>query len=117
MHDMEKAPISQLDNINEAGSFRLMSDESIKLKDMTKRLQLLFDDEEYRALQKSAREDRMTVAEWVSQALREVRARRRQAADAKLEAVAKACSHELPTADMQSMLKEIEEGYRTQAKL
>ena len=117
MHDLEKAPISQFDNINEAESFRLMSDESIKLKDMTKRLHVLFDDEEYRALQQSAREDRMAVAEWVRQALREVRVRRRQAADAKLEAVAKACSHELPTADMQSMLKEIEEGHRTRTKL
>ena len=117
MHDLEKAPISQFDNINEAQSFRLMCNESIKLKDMTKRLHVLFDDEEYRALQQSAREDRLTVAEWVRQALREVRARRRQAADAKLEAVAKACSHELPTADMQSMLKEIEEGYRTRTKL
>ena len=94
-----------------------MSDESIKLKDKTKRLQLLFDDEEYRALQQSAREDRMTVAEWVRQALRQVRARRRQEADARLEAVAKACSHELPTADMQSMLMEIEKGYRTLTKL
>lgn len=94
-----------------------MSDESIKLKDMTKRLHLLFDDEEYRALQQSAREDRMTVAQWVRQALRQARARRRQEADARLEAVAKACSHELPTADMQSMLMEIEKGYRTLTKL
>lgn len=59
----------------------------------------------------------MTVAEWVRQALRQVRARRRQEADARLEAVAKACSHELPTADMQSMLMEIEKGYRTLTKL
>lgn len=94
-----------------------MSDESIKLKEMTKRLHLLFDDEEYRALRQSAREDRMTVAQWVRQALRQVRARRRQEADARLEAVAKACSHELPTADMQSMLMGIEKGYRTLTKL
>ena len=117
MHDLEKAPISQFDSINEAGSFRLVSDESIELRDMTKRLHVLFDDEEYRALQQSAREDRMTLAQWVRQALRQARALRRQAADTKLKAVAKACSHELPTTDVQSMLKEIEEGYRTRAKL
>lgn len=80
---------------------------------MTKRLQVLFDDDEYRALQQSAREDRMTIAEWVRQALRQVRARRRQEVRAKLEAVEKACLHEFPTADIQSMLAEIDEGYRT----
>ena len=80
---------------------------------MTKRLQVLFDDDEYQALQRSAREDRMTVAEWVRQSLRQVRARRRQDVQAKLEAVAKACSHEFPAADIQSMLAEIDEGYPT----
>lgn len=39
---------------------------------MTKRLQVLFDDE-YVDLQRVAREDRMTVAEWVRQALRPAR--------------------------------------------
>ena len=91
-----------------------MRDESYKLMNVTKRLQVLFDDDEYRALQQSAREDRMTVAEWVRQALRQVRARRRQAIHAKLEAVEKACLHEFPTADIKSMLAEIDEGYRTQ---
>lgn len=40
---------------------------------MTKRLQVLFEDDEYRALQRSAREERMTVAEWVRQTLRQAR--------------------------------------------
>lgn len=86
--------------------------ESIKLNLMTKRLQVLFDDEEYRALQQSAREDRMTVAEWVRQALRQVRQRRRKSVDAKLRALDEACRHEFPTADIDTMLEEIEKGYR-----
>ena len=79
---------------------------------MTKRLQVLFDDDEYRDLQRTAREDRMTVAEWVRQALRVARFDRRRAAEAKLHAVAEAARHEFPTADIDDMLGEIEEGYR-----
>lgn len=78
---------------------------------MTKRLQVLFDDEEYRALQQSAREDRMTLAEWVRQALRQVRRRRHQSVEAKLRAIEEACRHEGPTADIETMIEEIEQGY------
>ena len=79
---------------------------------MTKRLQVLFDDEEYRALQQSARADRMTLAEWVRQALRQVRRRRRRAVEAKLRALDEACRHEFPTADIETMIEEIEQGYQ-----
>ena len=79
---------------------------------MTKRLQVLVNDDEYRELQRVAREDRMTVAEWVRQALRSARLGRRRAADAKLRAVAEAARHEFPTADIEDMLGEIEAGYR-----
>ncbi len=78
---------------------------------MTKRLQVLFDDEEYRDLQRTAREDRMTVAEWVRQALRQVRRSRYQSVDAKLRAIAETRRHQFPTADIDVMLDEIEEGY------
>ena len=78
---------------------------------MTKRLQVLFEDDEYRALQQSAREERMTVAEWVRQALRQARLRRRRAVDTKLQGVAQACRYEFPTADIDVMLDEIEQGY------
>ena len=54
----------------------------------------------------------MTVAEWVRQALRVARFDRRRAAEAKLHAVAEAARHEFPTADIDDMLGEIEEGYR-----
>lgn len=88
-----------------------MTYELNKLNAMTKRLQVLFDDDEYLALQQSAREDRMTMAEWVRQALRQARQRRRQAVDVKLRALEEACRHEGPTADIETMLDEIEQGY------
>ena len=79
---------------------------------MTKRLQVLFDDEEYRELQQSARADRMTLAEWVRQALRQVRRRRHRAVEAKLRALDEAYRHEGPTADIETMIEEIEQGYQ-----
>ena len=77
---------------------------------MSKRLQVLFDDQEYLEIQESARRCRMTVAEWVRQALRRARHEHPAAVDAKLAAVASAASHEYPTADIDVMLREIEAG-------
>jgi len=81
---------------------------------MTKRLQVLFEDDEYRALQQSAREERMTVAEWVRQALRQAQHRRRRAVDTKLQALKRACRHQFPTGDIDLILDEIEKGYLEQ---
>ena len=53
----------------------------------------------------------MTMAEWVRQALRQARQRRRQAVDVKLRVLEEACRHEGPTADIETMLDEIEQGY------
>ena len=79
---------------------------------MSKRLQVLFEDEEYQEIQASARRCRMTVAEWVRQALRQARHDRPATVEAKLAAVAEAASHEFPTADIEVMLREIEAGQR-----
>lgn len=79
---------------------------------MAKRLQVLFDEEEYLEIQGVARRQRMTVAEWVRQALRQARADRRGRVEAKLRAIAKATSHEYPTADIDDMLDEIAAGQR-----
>jgi hypothetical protein len=56
----------------------------------------------------------MTVAEWVRQALRDAR-RREPMRDVtkKLDAVRVAARHEFPTADVDTMLAEIERGYVT----
>ncbi|HUF68849.1 MAG TPA: hypothetical protein VMM79_09430 [Longimicrobiales bacterium] len=54
----------------------------------------------------------MTVAEWVRQALRAAR-RREPAVDTlkKLETVRATARHEYPTAEIETMLAEIERGY------
>jgi hypothetical protein len=79
---------------------------------MSKRLQVLLDEIELREIRRSARASRMTVAEWVRQALRAARARTPNTdAAKKLEHVRAAARHALPTADIDQMLKEIERGY------
>ncbi len=79
---------------------------------MSKRLQVRLDDGEMREIQRMARRHRMTVAEWVRQALR---AARRQVPGTdtrkKLEVVRAAAQHSLPTGDIQQLLVEIERGY------
>lgn len=77
---------------------------------MSKRLQVLFDDEEFLEIQVSARRNRMTVAEWVRQALRRARHDHSATVEAKLAAVAEAARHEFPTADIDVMLREIDAG-------
>ena len=79
---------------------------------MSKRLQVLLDEEEYREIQGVARRQRVTVAEWVRQALRQARSDDAGTIDAKLRAIAKASRHSFPTADIEDMLEEIEAGYR-----
>lgn len=79
---------------------------------MSKRLQVLLEEDELAEVHKVARRHRMTTAEWVRQALRG--ARRSEPADdpaTKLQAVRAAARHTLPTADMKQMLAEIERGY------
>jgi hypothetical protein len=79
---------------------------------MSRRLQVLLDEAEYREIQKIARRQRMTVSEWVRQTLRRGR-RTEPLADAerKLDAVRAAARHAFPTADIDAMLGEIERGY------
>ncbi len=79
---------------------------------MTKRLQVILQDPEYREIQRMARSRRMSLAEWVRQALD--LARRRQPlgeVEKKLEAIRAAARHESPTSDIDTMLAEIERGY------
>lgn len=79
---------------------------------MTKRLQVLFEDDELRDIQRLARAHRMTTAEWVRTSLR---AAREAVAGAdvgqKLAAIRAATAHDFPTADIDIMLAEIERGY------
>ena len=79
---------------------------------MPKRLQVILQDSEYRAVQRAARARRMSIAEWVRQSL--AVARRQQPDDnlsKKLEALRTATRHNFPTADIDQMNAEIEAGY------
>jgi hypothetical protein len=79
---------------------------------MSKRLQVLFEDSEFAEVQRAARRQRMTTAEWVRQALRAARRAEPKGETGKtLAAVRAAARHELPTADIDQMLSEIERGY------
>ncbi|HET7584228.1 MAG TPA: hypothetical protein VFK13_04935 [Gemmatimonadaceae bacterium] len=81
---------------------------------MSTRLQVLLDEREFADIRRAARLNRMTVAEWVRQALRKAR-REEPASDArrKLSAVREAAQGSYPTADIAQMLSEIEKGYLT----
>lgn len=79
---------------------------------MSQRLQVLLDEEEFAEIRRVARRHRMTVAEWVRQALRA--ARRNEPVEEpkrKLAAVREAARGSYPTADIATMLADIERGY------
>ncbi len=79
---------------------------------MSKRLQVLLDEKEFKELRQTARRQRMTVAEWVRQALRSARRQEPERdADRKLAAVRAAARHDLPPPDIDTMLAQIESGY------
>ena len=79
---------------------------------MPKRLQVILQDPEYREIQRMARTRRMSLAEWVRQAL-DLARRREPLGDAskKLEVIRAAARHDYPTGDIDRMLEEIESGY------
>ncbi len=79
---------------------------------MATRLQVILQDPEYREIQRVARTRRMSIAEWVRQAL--TLARRQEPlgnVSQKLEAIRTAARHSFPTADIDTILAEIESGY------
>jgi hypothetical protein len=79
---------------------------------MTQRLQVLLEDDEFAEIRRVAERQRMTVAEWVRQALR---AARQDAPGAdprqKLSVVREAAQGAYPVSSLPSMLTEIESGY------
>ncbi len=79
---------------------------------MTKRLQVLLDDEELREFQAIAKRQHLTLAEWVRQALRAAtRGEPRRDASAKLRLIRDAVGGSAPSPDIDQMLAEIEQGY------
>ena len=79
---------------------------------MTKRLQVLFDDDELAEIQRLARTRRQTTAAWVRETLR---AAREAAAypdpESKLRAVREAMAYDYPGGTIADMLADIERGY------
>ncbi len=79
---------------------------------MSKRLQVLFDEDELTELQEIAKQNHMTLAEWVRQTLREARTQQPvRTAALKRQAVRRAMEHEFPVADIDEMIEQIERGY------
>ena len=79
---------------------------------MSKRLQVVLEDTEAREIRRLARMQKMTVSEWVRQALRTVRrSQPGTSPDKKLDIIRAATRHSYPSADIDEMLGEIEQGY------
>jgi hypothetical protein len=79
---------------------------------MSKRLQVILDDEELQEIQRIAELKQMTVAEWVRQSLRAAR-KGESTGDPgrKLASVRAAARNSFPTADVEEMLQQIAAGY------
>ena len=79
---------------------------------MTKRLQVLLDDAEWRQIERAARAEKTTIAEWVRRALRGARrGRSSKDVDQKLAAIRTAADHRYPAPGIDQMNAEIEQGY------
>ena len=79
---------------------------------MAKRLQVILQDPEYREVQRAARARRMSIAEWVRQALDLARRREPQGTvGKKLNVLHAAVQHSYPSGDMKQILAEIDSGY------
>jgi hypothetical protein len=75
-------------------------------------LQVLLDEAELGDVREAARRQGVPVSEWVRRALREARRREPKGdIDRKLQAIRKAMQYNGPTADIDQMLAEIEQGY------
>lgn len=79
---------------------------------MSKRLQVVLNDAEYRELERSARREGVTVSQWVREAITAARARYPvRDIGPKLAAVREAAGHSYETGDIGEMLADIERGY------
>jgi hypothetical protein len=83
---------------------------------VTTRLQVLLDDDELRTIQRIARREKLTTAEWVRRRLREgAAASSRPDTASRLAAIHAAYRHDSdePSPDIEQMLAEIEQGYHS----
>ncbi|HMS76697.1 ribbon-helix-helix protein, CopG family [Gordonia sp. (in: high G+C Gram-positive bacteria)] len=81
---------------------------------MSKRLQVVMDDEEYADIEAIAKRSGESVSVWVRRALREARRQQPQAeAGRKLASLRAALAYEFPTGDIEQILEETEAGYHS----
>jgi len=74
---------------------------------------VLLPDQEMSDIQRLAKRERLTVGEWVRRTLRDARASRPAIEpETKLKAVRQGAKYSFPTADIEQMLSEIEQGYQ-----
>lgn len=79
---------------------------------MSKRLQVILDDEEWEEIRDVAQNQRLSVSEWVRRTLRQARRRLPEGERGrKLDALRAAVRHSFPTGTVERMLAEIESGY------
>ncbi len=79
---------------------------------MTRRLQVLLEDDELAEIQELARRRHQTTAAWVREALRVARdTTAHPETGRRLRAVREAAAHAYPAGDVDEMLLEIESGY------
>lgn len=84
---------------------------------MRKRVQVLFEESEVSEIRRAARGRRMTVAEWVRQAVRAAQSAEAPADPArKLAAIRAGAAHDFPVGDVDDMLGEIERGYMAERR-
>lgn len=84
---------------------------------MSTRLQVVLDDEELLEIKQAAAAQRLTVAEWVRQALRRARAGEpRYLADHKLRVVRESAQYGYPTGDIGTLLDETARGRLSEAE-
>lgn len=79
---------------------------------MSKRLQVLMDEREWREVQRAAKRADQTTSEWVRQAIRAAFARQPvRSAGRKLTAVRATAGFDFPAPDIEQMNEEIARGY------
>lgn len=79
---------------------------------MSRRLQVILSEEEIADYEASARSAGLTLSEWVRRSLRATERQRSHAdIDAKITAIRGATQHRFPAPDIDTMIKEIEQGY------
>lgn len=81
---------------------------------MSKRLQVLLPEPELADIERMAKQEDMTVAEWVRRALREARsARPAKDPEDKIRAIRQAVEHTFPAPPIEQLIEEIERGYQS----